>query len=275
MLRYFRDNVFRDIDMFVTAIPQPFIVRLSIACLALLSFTLVIPNDGYVAHAQNNSILKAGRVSISPDLRAKMRNISGHRNVTARAELAQNLADQINGNRLRSMRSDQIEKILSKSLNNMIQNDMRQIQNILSQLMAMQHEFKDLAMNSGGSMEESYYTPGGSQYIVHTWGTDGWHTFLTYEKDNDGVYRMKQIDSFHRDSKGNKKQKSKSDGNNSEPDYELLDNASNNPDGTSKDSIIAETEARMLVPKLVSVNGNLSSLEAYLFSYLVTSGLMR
>lgn len=261
--------------MFTTAIPQSVIIRLSIGCLVLLAFTLVMPSDGYIAHAQNNGILQSSRVSISPDLGAKMRNISRHRNVAARAALAQNLADQINGNRLRGMRPNQIEKLLSQSLNNMIQNDLRQIQNLLAQLMAMQHEFKDLAMNSGGSMQESYYRPGGSQYIVHNWGTDGWHSFQTYEKDSDGTWRMTQIDSFYRDSKGNKTQKSKSDGNGSEPDYGLLENASNNPDGTPKNSIIAETEARMLVPKIVSVNGNLSSLEAYLFSYLVTTGVMR
>ena len=97
--------------MFTTAIPQSVIIRLSIGCLALLAFTLVMPSDGYVAHAQNNGILQSSRVIISPELGAKMRNISRHRNVAARAALAQNLADQINGNRLRGMRTLIIDEV--------------------------------------------------------------------------------------------------------------------------------------------------------------------
>ena len=84
-------------------------------------------------------------------------------------------------------------------------------------------------------------------------------------------FSQTQVNEFDLDENGNKAERKDGDG--SEPSENSI--FSIQPDGSSKDEIIAETEARMLIPQLVSLNNNLSTVESYLFSYMVSAGLIR
>ena len=258
------------------------------AKLAVIALVVMVFNVGGFAHAssvqlvQNSSGMQAKRLNIDPDLRSKMRNIAQSRNLGQRVQLAKRLASQINGNRIRNLRSSQVERMLEQNLNHLIANDMGQIQNLLAQLQSMQSQFKDLAIGSGGgygdTMFTSYYLSGGDMLMIHEHprsGDAGHHTFYTYNKNPDGSFSQTVVTEFDLDENLNKSGRKKADGDGSAPPQEAFDFAENNPDGSDKNNIIAETEARMLIPQLVSVNNNLSTVESYLFSYMVSGGLLK
>ena len=72
-------------------------------------------------------------------------------------------------------------------------------------------------------------------------GDAGHHTFSIYEKDESGKFSQRRSTSSTSMRMATKKRKKKSDGDGSEPSKTLIF-SNNNPDGSSKDEIIAETE---------------------------------
>ena len=255
---------------------------MSVALIAIAFNASAMADGKTIQLAQNSSGVQATRVIIDRELQSIMRNVVKSRHAGQRVHLAKKLADQINGNRLRKLRSNNVERLLQQNLRNLVAKDMGQIKNLLSQLQGMQSQLKDLALMSGGSYGNtrmsSEYTNGGNQLVVHESprnGDAGHHTFSIYEKDESGKFSQTQVNEFDLDENGNKSGRKKSDGDGSEPSEEALIFSNNNPDGSSKDEIIAETEARMLIPQLVSLNNNLSTVESYLFSYMVSAGLIR